>query len=218
MKKKLLALAFASTLILGACAGEDTDTENNRNADENQEDVSEDRDNEENNNEGVEVDKKLVNVEITLPATLLELDENEEIDIDEMKEEAKENGIKDVELNDNNSVTYTMSKSTHRELLAEMEKEVEETIEETIDSEDFSSIKDIKANKNYDKYEVLVDKEAYENSFDGFGILGVAFTSMYYQLFEGVNPEDYEVIIELEDEESGEIFDTIVYPDALDEE
>lgn len=213
MKQKLVSFLFASTLILGACGGEDANIENAEEVNDEVEDVSENT-----INEKVEVDKKMLNVEITLPASLLELHEDEEIDIDEMKKEAQKDGIKDVVLNDDGSVTYTMSKSTHREMLAEMKEEMNETIEETIKGEDFPSIKDIKANKTYDQYEVIVDKEEYENSFDGFGILGVAFSSMYYQLFEGVNPDDYEVIIDIIDEETGEIFDTIIYPDAFNEE
>lgn len=215
MKKKLVSFLFASTLILGACGGEDANIENAEEVNDEVEDVSE---NAGDTDEKIEVDKKLLNIDITLPASLLELDEDEEIDIDEMKKEAQKDGIKDVVLNDDGSVTYTMSKSTHREMLAEMKEEMNETIEETINGEDFPSIKDIKANKAYDQYEVIVDKDMYENSFDGFGILGVAFSSMYYQLFEGVNPDDYEVIIDIIDEETGEIFDTTIYPDAFNEE
>lgn len=214
MKKIILSLLFASTLVLGACGGENTDAENNEEVNDDVEDVSENTDNKDGK---IEVDRKMLDVEITLPASFLEFDDNEEIDIDEIKKEAKENGMKDVVLNDDNSVTYTMSKSIHRELLAEIEENINEIIEETINGEDFSSIKDIKSNKKYDKFEIIVDKEGFENSFDGFGILGVAFSSMYYQLFEGVNPDDYEVTMDIIDEETGEVFDTIIYPDALEE-
>lgn len=217
MKQKIVSLLFASALILGACGEETTNTENDQEVNDNQEEVTKDTENDDTTDETVEVDKKLINVEITLPASFLELEGDEEINIDEMKEEAKENGIKDVELNNDGSITYTMSKSKHRELLDEMQEGIEENIDEVVNSEDFPSIKDIKVNKKYDAYEITVDKENYENSFDGFGVLGVAFSSMYYQLFEGVNPTDYEVIIDMIDEETGEVFDTIVYPDALDE-
>lgn len=217
MKQKIVSLLFASALILGACGEETTNTENDQEVNDNQEEVTKDTENDDTTDETVEVDKKLINVEITLPASFLELEGDEEINIDEMKEEAKENGIKDVELNNDGSVTYTMSKSKHRELLDEMQEGIEENIDEVVNSEDFPSIKEIQANKKYDRYDVIVDQESYENSFDGFGVLGVAFSSMYYQLFEGVNPSDYEVIIDMIDEETGEVFDTIVYPDALDE-
>lgn len=208
MKKKLLTLFFASSLILGACAGEETKSESNEKVEEETEEVE---------NEAVEVDKKLINVEITFPASFLELDD-EESDIEEIKKEAKEKGIKDVKRNDDGSITYTMSKSTHRKLLNEMQEAVDESIEETMNSEDFPSIKDIKIKNKYDHYEVIVDREGFENGFDGFGLLGVAFSSMYYQLFEGVNPEDYEVTMDLKDEETKEVYDTIIYPEAFEEE
>lgn len=218
MKKKLLSVFFVSTLVLGACGGENTSSENDEEVSDEVENLSEDTEAEDNEDGKVEVDKKIINVDVTIPASLLEFDDDEEIDIDEIKKEAKESGIKKVVQNDDDSVTYTMSKSTHRELLDEMEKGVEETIDEIINDEDFISIKDIKVNKNYDKYELIVDKEGFENSLDGFGVLGVALNSMYYQLFEGVEPDDYEVIIDIKDEETGEVFDTVIFPDALEEE
>lgn len=98
MKKKIIALAFLSMLVLGACGREDTNTENDEAVNDDLEEVSEDTE-----NETVEFDKKLVNVDITLPASFLTLDGEEEIDFDEMKEEAKENGIKNVALNHDGS-------------------------------------------------------------------------------------------------------------------
>ena len=39
-------------------------------------------------------------------------------------------------------------------------------------------------NKSFSKFTLIVDKEAFENSFDGFAALGLAMTGMYYQAFE----------------------------------
>lgn len=166
----------------------------------------------------VDVNKRLIDVEVTLPASFLGLDEEEVLDIDQIAQEAKEQGIKDVIVNDNGSITYIMSKSKHKEMMDEMQKGITETMDDLISGEDFTSYKDIIANKDFTAFDVVVTREEFEDSFDGFGILGLAFSSLYYQLFDGANPDDFRTVINMKDEATGEIFDTIIYPDALDGE
>ncbi|OIU66592.1 hypothetical protein BHE18_16530 [Rossellomorea aquimaris] len=48
-------------------------------------------------------------------------------------------------------------------------------------------------------------------------ILPVGFFFFFYQLYDGADPDNYEVTLEMTDAETGEVFDTIVYPDALEE-
>lgn len=167
--------------------------------------------------QAVEVNKKLVNVEVTLPASFLGMDE-EELDIDQLTKDAKEQGIKDVIVNDDGSITYIMSKSRHKEMMDEMQVGITETMDDLLSDEDFTSYKDIIANEDFTEFEVLVIRDQFEDSFDGFGILGLVFKSLYYQLCDGASPEDYRTVINMKDEATGEIFDTIIYPDAFDEE
>lgn len=165
----------------------------------------------------IQVDKKIINVEITIPASLLNLDGEEDTDIEEITEEAKGKGIKEVKLNDDGSVTYTMSKDAHKELLEGMRNNITDSIEELIDDEDMASIKDIVPNKTFSEFEIVVNKEKFENSFDGFGVLGLVFQSMFYQLFEGVEPDNYKVLINYKDEATKEVFNSVTYPDAFNQ-
>lgn len=55
------------------------------------------------------MDKGLLNVEVTIPATLYKGQ-----DIDSIISEAKNSGIKEVIKNDDGSLTYKMSKSEHK--------------------------------------------------------------------------------------------------------
>lgn len=57
----------------------------------------------------------------------------------------------------------------------------------------------------------------YENSFDGFAVLGLGFSGMYYQLFNGIDSDHLKVTIFVKDGATGEVFDEIVYPDALED-
>ena len=56
-----------------------------------------------------------------------------------------------------------------------------------------------------------------ENSFDGFAVLGIVFQSMFYQLFEGVEPDNNKVIVNFKDADTEEIFNSITYPDAFNQ-
>ncbi|MFD1705156.1 hypothetical protein ACFSCZ_00130 [Siminovitchia sediminis] len=163
--------------------------------------------------QGVDVDKGLMNVEITLPKIFFEGE-----DTDTWIAQAKENGVKEVKQNDDGSLTYKMSKKEYNEMMKEVESSTLESIEEMKNSEDFPSIQDITHNKNFSEYTLVADQEAYENSFDGFAALGLGLTGMYHQVFSGTSAEKVKVTIHLENADTGEKFDTIVYPDDLEEE
>ena len=198
--KKFIALIFIPLFILSACGNDEKN------------DAIEDVSKNEEENQSVEVDKGLLNVEITLPASFFGEEENDEIIAN-----AKADGVKDVIVNDDGSLTYKMSKSKHKEMLTEVKAGLLETIDEIKVSEDFVSIKDVEHNKSFTDFTIIVDQEMFENSFDGFATLGVGMSAMFYQLFTGTNADDYKITIDIQDEATGELIDTVVYPDALDE-
>lgn len=165
----------------------------------------------EDENEAVKVDKGLLNVEVTLPASMFEGE-----DMDSSIAEAEKEGIK-VTRNDDGSATYKMSKGKHKEMMKEMEAELQKTIADTKNGEDYPSVKEVSHNKDYSEFTLEVEREAYENSFDGFAVFGIGLSGMFYQLFNGVDPVEYEVKILVKDTATGEVFDEIIYPDAMEE-
>lgn len=206
MKKILiLPLTLLFSILLVAC-GQDKESESGKKSD------NADRA-EETKNGSFKVDKGLLNVEITIPASLFEGQE-----IDSAITEAKKEGIKEVIKNDDGSVTYKMSKSVHKEMMKKMEKDILETIEEIKTSKDFASIKDVSYNKSFTEFTLTVNKEQFENSFDAMASMGLALPGMYYQLFSGVDSEKFKVTVIFKDESNGEIINTIVYPDDLNED
>ncbi|MFC4022344.1 hypothetical protein ACFOUV_00770 [Oceanobacillus longus] len=206
-KKSLCLIVLLSLLLLLAACG-DNDTGNT----ENQESGSA---SEKESDESLDVDKGLLNVEVTLPPNFFE---SEEKDVATIIEEAEaEEGIKEVTQNSDGTLTYKMSKSKHKEMMEEMESEISTTIEDMVTSEDYVSIQDVKASKSFSEFTMVVDREGYENSFDGFAALTLGMSGMLYQLFDGASPDDYNVTISLEDAATGEVFDTVNYPEALEE-
>jgi PBP1b-binding outer membrane lipoprotein LpoB len=196
--KHILMVLLTFTL-LAACSSEETGKKDSK------EDASQ-------KEESVEVDKKLFNVEVTLPASMFE---NESLET--VKADAKENGIKEVTENEDGSITYKMSNSTHKKMLKEISASIEETIEETKTSEDFVSIKDITHNDSFSEFTLVVDKEKYENSMDAFATMSLGMSGMLYQMYDGVSEDEYSVTINVEDETTGETFGEVVYPDDLEE-
>lgn len=161
---------------------------------------------------GINVDKGLLNVELTLPASLFEGE-----DIDTVIANAEEKGINKVTKNEDGSLTYKMSKAQHKELMFELEKSITESIEEMKNDENLASIKDISYNKSFSDFTLVVDKNAFENSFDGFAILGLGLSGSMYQLYNGANPDNYNVTITVKDEVTQEVISEIVYPRDLED-
>ncbi|MEA0565054.1 hypothetical protein [Lysinibacillus irui] len=162
--------------------------------------------------ESLKVDKGLLNVEVTIPATLYEGQ-----DIDSIISKAKDSGIKEVIKNDDGSLTYKMSKSEHKEMMKELKEGIVKSVEELKTSEDFVSINDVAYNKSFSEFTLTVNKEKFEGSFDAIASFGLGLAGMYYQLFNGAEVDDYKVSVNFKDESNGEVFDTIVYPDDLNE-
>ena len=158
--------------------------------------------------DSIEVDEGLLNVKITLPSSLLK-------DMTDFDPEtySEENGFMETVVNEDGSITITMSKRRHNELKAEMVADINNTLEEMIEAEDTPYIKEINASEGYRTVTVAVEKEVYEDSWDMTPLL-IFFNVAFYQIFDDSEPY-CEVIIT--DIETGEVLKSVIYPDAFDE-
>ena len=203
MKKLLLVpLTLLLVILLIACS-QDKESDSGKKTDHAEKTAEE---------SPLKVDKGLLNVEVTIPASLLEGQ-----DIDTAITAAKEEGVKEVIKNSDGSVTYKMPKSVHKKMLKELEESVLETVEEIKTSDDFTSIKDVTYNKSFTEFTLTVNKEQFDNSFDAMSSMGLAIVGMYYQLFNGIDPEKFKVTVIFKDEANGDVINTVVYPDDLNE-
>lgn len=158
--------------------------------------------------EKIEVDKNITTVEIQMPASMFGESTQEEI-----IENAKQQEIEAIP-NEDGSYTYKMSKAKHQELLSDMKNSVDESIKELVNDEE-SSFKEITYNKDLTSFDIKVDKAAYENSFDGFSIIGLYIGTSFYKTMEGKANDDMKITMNLIDASNNETFHTAVYPDDL---
>ncbi|GAA0492741.1 hypothetical protein GCM10008986_18900 [Salinibacillus aidingensis] len=211
MKKTSYVLLIVLLTFLTACSSNDEADNNGENKTQTEESANTDEQKSTNEEGKVDVDKNLLSVEVTLPASMFENQDPEEVIAS-----AEEDGIKVTE-NDDGSYTYKMSKAKHKEMMAEMGTEVKNTVDEMVSSGDYTSIKDITYNNDFSEFTMVVEREAYENSMDAFAAMGLGMSGMMYQLFDGADPDEYSVAISLKDEASGEVFNQVKYPEALEE-
>lgn len=158
--------------------------------------------------QGFEVDEGLLNVTITIPAFIFE-------DVSDFDPDAyvEENDFKKAVVNEDGSVTVTMSKKRHNELMADYKTEVDKIFDEMVEAEDTPYIKEITSTKGYKTVTVRVDKGDYEDAWD-MTPLSIYFSVALYQIFDNIEPY-CEVIIE--DVETGEVLDSVIYPDAFED-
>lgn len=198
---KRIVIILLSSLFLMACTSDKEATEKTDSASSSDSEES-----------GIEVDKGLLNVEITLPKMFFE--DEELADIEEQMEDSHE---ANVTKNDDGSLTIKMSKKEHKQLMSDMQEEFVDTIKQMIEAEDYPTIKDISYNRNMTELSIVVNKEEFENSFDGFALFSLGFTGLFYQIFNGKDIEKEKVTMKLIDEETTEEFEELIFPDVFDD-
>lgn len=195
--KKILALMFVFTFFvnLTACSSSKSQTES---------ESKPDSETSEESSAGVEVDKDLLTVDITLPASLAGA-VDDDFDPDTY---AEENNFQKAVINDDGSITVTMTKTTHEALMKNTYDEYVEMVEDMIESEDTPYIKDIDYADDLSSFKVSVNRAEYENSYD-FTALSLGLMGSMYQTFAG---EEMHVEISILDADTGEIISESVYP------
>lgn len=192
MIKKILSLLLAIALLtsLSCCA-------QNSSKETEQTDAASD---------AIETDENFLTVEITIPSAMFSDEDMSNFDADAY---ASEEGFLSAKVNDDGSVTATMTKSKHAELLAELTKSMEDSLAEYVESESTPYIKEITHNDDFTEVSMKVNREAYESTID-FTALGIGILVAIYQAF---TETEYHVDIHIVDVATGETFSTVTLPE-----
>ena len=154
---------------------------------------------------GIDVDKGLLNVEITIPADAAEFYGFKFESQEDADAYAKEQGFKSVTLGDDGSVSLVMSKSQHKKLMEELNKTIDEAFQEMIGSEDYPNITAVEHNDNYTDIKVTTKSE--ELSFnESFSSLSFYIFGGMYNAFNGTPVDN--IHVDFINEASGEVIDS----------
>lgn len=157
--------------------------------------------------QGIDTDENLFTVDITLPASLFE---NQDMATFDTEAYTKEQGFIATKVNEDGSVTVTLTKGRHKELLEEMAASLETAFAEFVGGESTQYIKEITHNDDFTEVTMKVDRAAYENAFD-FTPFAIALSVAMYQAF---TETEFHVDINVVDVTTGDNIKTISYPDT----
>lgn len=130
----------------------------------------------------VEVDKGLLTVELTIPASYFGDMDMSTFDTDAY---VAENGFLSADLDENGSLVVVMTKAKQSEILDDMTDSIDDMIAGYTTAEDTAYIKEITYGKDFTSFTMSVDREAYENTFDATAI-SLVISAGFYQMFAGV--------------------------------
>lgn len=163
----------------------------------------------ESENTAISADENLLTVEITLPASMFE---GKDMTTFDAQTYAKEQGFKNATLNQDGSVTVTMTKLKHSELLKAMTTQYDESFAKMVGAPGSEFIQKITHTDNFDKITVDVDRTGFEAAKINMTPFVLGMSGMLYQSFIEM---DKHVEIIIRDGKTGETIKTIVYPDAM---
>lgn len=157
---------------------------------------------------GVSVDKNLLNVVITIPASFYE---GTKVTQQQLDADAAKNGYGKAKLNSDGSVTWSMSKAEHRKVMADFKKSVDDYIQEAVD-ESPKVFREVTYDEKMTEFKVKVYKEMFEQDLSaGFIGFGIAILAQFYQMFSS-GVKDPKVVIQLIDVSTNRMFETEQYP------
>ncbi|WP_342567395.1 hypothetical protein MKY09_01455 [Psychrobacillus sp. FSL K6-4046] len=187
--RKLTVVLMIFVLFLSACSNE-TDKKEGKSKDEKSKDEM---------------------VQVTIPFRFYDGVSEEQV-----LEQADKLGISKTTINkEDRLVEYEMTRGTQEEISADLKSNLKSFVEEIEANEDISSIKGIEYNKEYNDYTATVNRELYEadGNAQGYALLGLLLRTLYYHYFNGEDYETYEVKIDVKDEDTNKVFDTVDFPE-----
>lgn len=161
--------------------------------------------------------KSAISVSVTLP-----VDFWEGVTEQEVIRRAGEQGIDEVTLNDDGSLTFTMTEDERKALcedfLVRFERRVADITGKTAVSapEETQTFSAIEHNKDFS--EITVACNGMYAQGDGFILLELLLSAGYYQLLNGVEPEALDVVVDIVDAYSERSIERISIKELLGEE
>ncbi|MDO4500903.1 MAG: hypothetical protein Q4B60_06495 [Erysipelotrichaceae bacterium] len=127
---------------------------------------------------------KKATVSIDVPSFMYEY--GEELSEEYLKELSKEEGFESMVLNDDSTLTITMTQDKHKEILAELAKEIDEELKMIVDDEEAAFTK-IETKNEYTEYNAYLSTEEL-GYYESFASITFILFGSTYSLYNGKNP------------------------------
>lgn len=208
--KKVLALlcVFCIMASLTACGSKANETTQSDNLSETESDGG-----------NFQVNKNLLTVDITVPKEFINDDDSPNSSDSSVTSLVSiiEDGVTKETKNNDGSITYTITKSKHKKMMEDAKKELLKDLPEMTSGHEngFDSIKAIKSNDDFTKFDITVDKDSFENSWDSFALYGVYIYGYLYQVMNGIASDKIDTELNLIDNNTKETYQTLHYPKDL---
>lgn len=202
--RTIFGLGLTALLVTGCAQSADIPSSENQSStstSEQESNVEESSTDSSDDSESIEVNEGIFNVEITLPPAF-----GESVSEEDLQSAVEEQGWISGTKNENGSITYVMTNGQRDDYLDEMRTSLNESLQQAIDEES-DVYKEITYNDDLTEFDVVVNRQAFENSFS-FLQFTIELSSSFYQTFDGVSADDSKVIINYIEEGTGDIFST----------
>lgn len=150
------------------------------------------------------VDENLLTVEITVPASMFDEDNQQS---NELSEEQKEQGFKSAQVNEDGSVTYTMSKAAFKDYKENLKATVEDTFNNL--GSEYSFIQKVDYDNNFSVVKLYVDEATYSQGFNFMCVMAVGYSANMYQAYTN---EEISCTVEVYNNANGELIESATYP------
>lgn len=118
-------------------------------------------------------------------------------------------------VNDDGSITYVYTNEAYQKIVDQMRTKFNDTVTELLGSGTYKSIQSIDGDDDLKNVTITVtNQQDYENSMDGFIMLGLYAYAGYYQVLVDQS-EEYSVQFHLVDSSTGQEFHSVAYPDDI---
>lgn len=135
----------------------------------------------------IEVEEQLFDVTLTIPKDYVG-----ETTQDELNKTCKEKGFKSITLNEDGSATYVMTKSQHKDMMAEYRDQINASLQEMIASETYPNFTAIEANDNFTEFTVTT-KSTELDLAESFSVMAFYVYGGMYAIFEGTEVDNISV-------------------------
>ncbi len=198
MKKAIAALLLTVSMLSAAgCGNKAKDNNTAENTAEAASKKEENSSGETENSGKIEVDKKLFDITVTIPANLAG-----DISDDEIAEVSEQDGVKSVTKNEDGSITYVMSKARHKQIMEEMKTNMDAALQDMVESGEYPSYSAISANDDFTEIKVTTNSDQL-NLKESLSVITLYMYGGMFNAFNGTPVDN--VHVEFINEKSGEV-------------